>query len=219
MLLGFPAIALGTSFMIYNKHTHDAPHFTSWHGVCSIVHLAAQILTHTDETEVWPRCNDLDCVPDQRRIGDGLVRRSCIRWRGQSKGSLQVSSASVPWTKVQTWYLLTCGLVGCQVTYYCRGFWSRCILRERGQNGWLITLHLLHHWSPILLHLQLFSYPYTLEWGKNHLHSGWSRSNSIIFLRTFKMRFHWLISWLYLLLVSLLLPSSVLACTLYLVSI
>jgi len=93
MLLGFPAIASGTSFMIYNKHTHDAPHFTSWHGVHSIVHLTAQILTHTDETEVWPRCNNLDCIPDQRRIGDGLVRRSCIRWRGQSKGSLQVSSA------------------------------------------------------------------------------------------------------------------------------
>jgi len=33
LLLGFPAIAVGTSAMIYIKYAHGAPHFTSWHGV------------------------------------------------------------------------------------------------------------------------------------------------------------------------------------------
>jgi len=34
---GFPAIVLGTFAMIYNKHTHRAPHFTSWHGIFGLV--------------------------------------------------------------------------------------------------------------------------------------------------------------------------------------
>ena len=33
IVLAFPTIVLGTSFMIYNKVSHEAPHFTSWHGV------------------------------------------------------------------------------------------------------------------------------------------------------------------------------------------
>jgi len=37
LLFGFPAIVLGTSSMIYNKYTHGAPHFTSWHGRFGLV--------------------------------------------------------------------------------------------------------------------------------------------------------------------------------------
>ncbi|KIM87605.1 hypothetical protein PILCRDRAFT_284994 [Piloderma croceum F 1598] len=37
LLLGFPAIAVGTSAMIYNKYAHGAPHFTSWHGIFGLV--------------------------------------------------------------------------------------------------------------------------------------------------------------------------------------
>jgi cytochrome b-561 domain containing protein 2 len=33
MLIGLPSILLGTSAMVYHKGSHDAPHFTSWHGV------------------------------------------------------------------------------------------------------------------------------------------------------------------------------------------
>ena len=32
-LLGFPSIALGSMFMIYNKTTHGSNHFTTWHAV------------------------------------------------------------------------------------------------------------------------------------------------------------------------------------------
>jgi len=34
---GFPVIVLGTFAMIYNKHTHRAPHFTSWHGIFGLI--------------------------------------------------------------------------------------------------------------------------------------------------------------------------------------
>ncbi|KAF7966848.1 hypothetical protein HWV62_36897 [Athelia sp. TMB] len=37
IVLAFPAIVLGTSFMIYNKISHGAPHFTSWHGIFGLV--------------------------------------------------------------------------------------------------------------------------------------------------------------------------------------
>lgn len=33
LLLGFPSIALGSIFMIYNKAIHGSDHFTTWHGV------------------------------------------------------------------------------------------------------------------------------------------------------------------------------------------
>jgi len=39
MILGFPAIVLGTFSMIFTKYTHGAPHFTSWHGIFGIIAL------------------------------------------------------------------------------------------------------------------------------------------------------------------------------------
>jgi len=49
ILLGFglPAMAVGTSFMWYNKHVHDAPHYTTWHswaGCTTLLWMIAQAL-------------------------------------------------------------------------------------------------------------------------------------------------------------------------------
>lgn len=46
IICGFPVIVLGTSAMIYNKYTHGAPHFTSWHGrfgLVAVIWLVLQI--------------------------------------------------------------------------------------------------------------------------------------------------------------------------------
>ncbi|KAI0273815.1 hypothetical protein BC834DRAFT_855710 [Gloeopeniophorella convolvens] len=37
MLAGFPAIALGTSAMWYNKASHGAAHYTTWHGTFGLI--------------------------------------------------------------------------------------------------------------------------------------------------------------------------------------
>ncbi|KII88731.1 hypothetical protein PLICRDRAFT_41950 [Plicaturopsis crispa FD-325 SS-3] len=42
--LGFPSIIIGTLAMIWNKQVHDAPHFTTWHGIFGITAFAWIIL-------------------------------------------------------------------------------------------------------------------------------------------------------------------------------
>lgn len=37
LALAVPCIAVGTFLIIFNKVTHDAPHFTSWHGTFGII--------------------------------------------------------------------------------------------------------------------------------------------------------------------------------------
>ena len=37
MLLGVPTIILGALSIIWNKRIHEAPHFTTWHGVSTPV--------------------------------------------------------------------------------------------------------------------------------------------------------------------------------------
>jgi len=46
-LLGFPSIALGSMFMIYNKTTHGSDHFTTWHakfGLVAIIWIVLQAI-------------------------------------------------------------------------------------------------------------------------------------------------------------------------------
>lgn len=46
LVLGFPTILFGGSFMFYNKISHGAPHFTSWHGVHIFIYLGRILAEH-----------------------------------------------------------------------------------------------------------------------------------------------------------------------------
>jgi len=46
VILGFPAILLGTTAMVYTKYSHGAPHFTTWHsrfGLIAIIWIILQV--------------------------------------------------------------------------------------------------------------------------------------------------------------------------------
>ncbi|KAL4074654.1 hypothetical protein V8B97DRAFT_1729174 [Scleroderma yunnanense] len=52
--IGIPCILLGAGAMIYNKSSHSAPHFTSWHGTCGIITVVWLIIQATfGAASVW----------------------------------------------------------------------------------------------------------------------------------------------------------------------
>ncbi|KZP23675.1 hypothetical protein FIBSPDRAFT_858261 [Athelia psychrophila] len=58
IVLGFPTIVLGTSFMIYNKVSHAAPHFTTWHsifGLVAVVWIVLQMLVGAGSLLAGPK--------------------------------------------------------------------------------------------------------------------------------------------------------------------
>lgn len=84
IVLGFPTIVLGTSFMIYNKVSHAAPHFTTWHSV----RLFEPLYHHQSWlTEVADIRAGGCCVDSSSDVGR---RRQLVGW-SEREGFVQIS--------------------------------------------------------------------------------------------------------------------------------
>lgn len=88
IVLGFPTIILGTSFMIYNKISHGAPHFTTWHSVRSFKCFYCHQYWLTEAADIWAGGCRVDSSSDVSR------RRQLVGW-SEREGFVQISQVSI----------------------------------------------------------------------------------------------------------------------------
>ena len=91
--LGVPLILAGGLAIILQKNSHDAPHFTTWHGVSdhrfSPVCCAFMICV-----DIWTCHRRVDRRPNTGRGLDCVAWRRCLGWWNEGQGDVEVSQVT-----------------------------------------------------------------------------------------------------------------------------